>query len=304
MKFYQLNVLVAVAEAGSIRGAAKRLDTSPAAVTKAIQKLEIETSLQLLVRNTSGIDLTEVGQRLLVQARLLVAQMDSASHVVADCKGELTGRLAIAVTPWLAMTLLPQVTVSFRQRFPHVQLELHEGLSSIAYPRLRDASLDLFVGRLDSQCSNVDLTYMPLFTADCAVVARRGHPLADCHSLDELAFADWILSAPHDGDFVAPGHVHFAHSLSIMLSLLRETDMLSVFPWPLVEICAQREGLCSLPLREPVGSALVGAISRSGQPLRPAAEKFLECLVSTIRKEMSEPKSPYRRMLQTVEWLI
>jgi DNA-binding transcriptional LysR family regulator len=202
------------------------------------------------------------------------------------------------------MTLLPQVTVTFRERFPHVQLELHEGLSSVAYPRLRDASLDLFIGRLDSQCSNVDLTYVPLFTADCAVVARRGHPLADCHSLDELAFADWILSARHDVEFVAPGHVHFAHSLSIMLSLLRETDMLSVFPWPLVEVCAQREGLCSLPLREPVGNALVGAISRSGQPLRPAAEKFLECLIATIQKEMSEPQSPYRRMLQTVEWVV
>jgi LysR family transcriptional regulator, regulator of abg operon len=303
MKFYQLNALVAVAEAGSIRGAAKRLDTSPAAVTKAIQKLETESSLQLLVRNTSGIDLTEAGGRLLVQARLLVAQMVSANHVVADCKGELTGCLAVAVTPWLAMTLLPQVTVTFRQRFPHVQLELHEGLSSIAYPRLRDASLDLFIGRLDNQCSNVDLNYVPLFAADCAVVARQGHPLANCHSLEELAFADWILSTRHDGDFVAPGHVHFAHSLSIMLSLLRETDMLSVFPWPLVEICAQREGLCSLPLRESIGSAMVGAISRSGQPMRPAAEKFLECLVDTIRKEMSESTSPYRRMLQTVEWV-
>jgi DNA-binding transcriptional LysR family regulator len=304
MKFYQLNALVAVADAGSIRGAAKRLDTSPAAVTKAIQKLETETSLQLLVRNTSGIDLTDAGKRLLVQARLLVAQMVSASHVVADCKGELTGSLAVAVTPWLAMTLLPQVTVSFRERFPHVQLELHEGLSSIAYPRLRDASLDLFIGRLDSQCSNVDLNYLPLFTADCAVVARRGHPLADCHSLDELAFADWVLSARHDAEFVAPGHVHFAHSLSIMLSLLRETDMLSVFPWPLVEVCAQREGLVSLPVRESVGSALVGAISRSGQPMRPAAERFLECLIATIQKEMSEANSPYRRMLQTVEWVI
>lgn len=304
MKFYQLNALVAVADAGSIRGAAKRLDTSPAAVTKAIQKLETETSLQLLVRNTSGIDLTDAGKRLLVQARLLVAQMVSASHVVADCKGELTGSLAVAVTPWLAMTLLPQVTVSFRERFPHVQLELHEGLSSIAYPRLRDASLDLFIGRLDSQCSNVDLNYLPLFTADCAVVARRGHPLADCHSLDELAFADWVLSARHDAEFVAPGHVHFAHSLSIMLSLLRETDMLSVFPWPLVEVCAQREWLVSLPVRESVGSALVGAISRSGQPLRPAAERFLECLIATIQKEMSEANSPYRRMLQTVEWVI
>lgn len=303
MKFYQLNALVAVAEAGSIRGAAKRLDTSPAAVTKAIQKLETETSLQLLVRNASGIDLTAAGNRLLVQARLLVAQMVSASHVVADCKGELTGRLAVAVTPWLAMTLLPQVTTSFRARFPHVQLELHEGLSSIAYPRLRDASLDLFIGRLDSQCSNVDLHYVPLFTADCAVVARQGHPLANCRSLAELTFVDWILSTPNDGVFVAPGHVHFAHSLSLMLSLLRETDMLSVFPWPLVEVCAQREGLCALPLREPVGSALVGAISRSGQPLRPAAEQFLECLITTIQKEMSETNSAYRRMLQTVEWV-
>ena len=80
--------------------------------------------------------------------------------------------------------------------------------------------------------------------------------------------------------------------------------MLSVFPWPLVEVCAQREDLCALPLREPVGSALVGAISRSGQPLRPAAEKFLECLIATINKEMGEPHSPYRRMLQTVEWVI
>ncbi|MCS3467349.1 DNA-binding transcriptional LysR family regulator [Pseudomonas sp. JUb42] len=303
MKFYQLNALVAVADAGSIRGAAKRLDTSPAAVTKAVQKLESEISLQLLVRNTSGIDFTEAGKRLLVQARLLVAQMDSATHVVADCKGELTGRLSVAVTPWLAMTLLPQVMVKFRQQFPHVQLELHEGLHSIAYPRLRDASLDLFIGRLDSQCSNVDLNYVPLFTADCAVVARRGHPLADCRSLDELAFADWIMSARHDGEFVAPGHVHFSHSLSITLSLLRDTDMLSIFPWPLVEVCAQREGLCTLPLRDPVGSALVGAISRSGQPLRPAAEKFLACLIDTIELEMNAPQSPYRRMLQTVEWV-
>ena len=61
MKFYQLNALVAVADAGSIRGAAKRLDTSPAAVTKALQKLEADTATQLLIRNTSGIAFTELG---------------------------------------------------------------------------------------------------------------------------------------------------------------------------------------------------------------------------------------------------
>lgn len=132
MKFYQLNALVAVADAGSIRGAAKRLDTSPAAVTKAIQKLEADTATQLLIRNTSGIVFTELGKKLLIQARLLVAQMLNARQVLADSNGELVGRLSVAVTPWLAMTLMPKAVVRFRQLFPQVQLELYEGLSSVA----------------------------------------------------------------------------------------------------------------------------------------------------------------------------
>lgn len=79
--------------------------------------------------------------------------------------------------------------------------------------------------------------------------------------------------------------------------------MLNVFPWPLVEVCALREGLCSLPLRESIGSAMVEAISHSGQRLWPATETFLERLIDTIRKEMGESNSPYRRMLQTVGWV-
>ncbi|WP_095148737.1 LysR family transcriptional regulator [Pseudomonas sp. Irchel s3a18] len=304
MKFYQLNALVAVADAGSIRGAARRLDTSPAAVTKALQKLEADTATQLLIRHTSGIVFTEVGKKLLVEARLLVAQMVSARQVLADGNGELTGRLAVAVTPWLAMTLMPKAVVCFRQRFPQVQLELHEGLSSVACPRLREGSIDLFVGRLDTHSRNADLTCQPLFTADCAVVARQQHPLSDCHAMAELDAADWILASQQDETITRQGHVHFAHSLSMLLSLLRETDMLSIFPWPLVEICAQREGLCALPLREPVGSASVGAISRSGQRLRPAAERFLECLIDVIHFEMGQAQSPYRRMLQTVDLLV
>ncbi|MGO4312455.1 LysR family transcriptional regulator [Pseudomonas sp. KB_15] len=304
MKFYQLNALVAVADAGSIRGAAKRLDTSPAAVTKAIQKLEADTATQLLIRNTSGIVFTELGKKLLIQARLLVAQMVSARQVLPDCKGELVGCLSVAVTPWLAMTLMPKSVVRFRQLFPKVQLELYEGLSSVACPLLRDASVDLFIGRLDTRFSSADLTYLPLFTADCAVVARQQHPLSNSRTMEDLASADWILASQQDGTISTQGHVHFAHSLSIILSLLRETDMLSIFPWPLVEICAHREGLCALPLREPVGSASVGAISRSGQPLRPAAERFLECLIETIHLEMGHAHSPYRRMLQTVDLLV
>lgn len=85
------------------------------------------------------------------------------------------------------------------------------------------------------------------------------------------------------------GHVHFCPVLSDHpLSLLRETDMLSVFPWPLVELCAQREGLCALPLREPVWAAPRSAPS-AATALRPAAERFLEYLIRLIPSRWATP---------------
>jgi len=40
--------------------------------------------------------------------------------------------------------------------------------------------------------------------------------------------------------------------------------MVSVFPWPLVEVSAAKEGLCAIPLREQLDDAMVSVISRSG----------------------------------------
>lgn len=303
MKYYQLNALVAIAEAGSIRHAAKILQTSPAAVTKAIQKLETDAALQLVIRNSTGITLTAEGEKLLVQARLLVAQMQTAHQIVAGCKGEFTGRLSVAITPWIVMTLLPRVISLFQQRYPNVQLDLHEGLVSIAYPKLRDGSLDLFIGRLSTQGSSTEFHYQPLFSSEFTVVARQHHPLANSRSLDDLATAQWILPYTPEG-FPFPSQVHITYSLSIAMSLLRNTDMLSIFPWPLVEECVQREGLCALPLRESMGEVLVGMINRVGQPTGPIAGHFVTCLISVLREEMNQAASPWQRILHSVELLV
>ncbi|HAT1611679.1 TPA: LysR family transcriptional regulator [Raoultella planticola] len=303
MKYYQLNALVAIADAGSIRHAAKILQTSPAAITKAIQKLETDTTLQLVIRNSTGITFTAEGEKLLVQARLLVAQMQTAQQIVVGCKGEMTGRLSVAVTPWVVMTILPRVISLFQERYPKVQLDLHEGLVSIAYPKLRDGSLDLLIGRLSTQGSSTEFQYQPLFSSEFTVVARQHHPLANSRTLDDLSEAQWILPYIPE-DFPFPSRVHMSNSLSIAMSLLRNTDMLSIFPWPLVEECTQREGLCALPLRESMGEALVGMINRVSQPTGPIAGYFATCLVRVLREEMSQSSSPYQRILHSVDLLV
>ncbi|BBU31118.1 transcriptional regulator [Burkholderia sp. THE68] len=316
MKLQQLRTLVAVAEAGGIRGAARLLDASPAAITKSLRQLEEDVQMPLVNRTSSGVMLTEAGQALLVHARLMVGQMTRAHEAMGALRGAPRGKLTVAVTPWIAMTFLPETITRFCEKMPDVRLEFFEGLLSIANPRLRDGSLDFFIGRPAPGTSGVEFNYRPLFSSTCAVVGREGHPLLGCHSLADLRELDWVLTwdPANDGPNVdnmfsrhsvpMPRKIHLAHSFSIAISLLRQTDMVSVFPWPLVELSAPRERLCAFPLREQLEDAMVGVISRSGQPLSEASECFIACLIGTIRDGLESSSQQTRNVLRSVELLI
>lgn len=64
--------------------------------------------------------------------------------------------------------------------------------------------------------------------------------------------------------------------------MLKRTDMVSIFPWPLVELCATQDGLCAIPVREQLDDSTVGIITRTGQPADAASRCFIGCLLDTI----------------------
>ncbi len=316
MKIHQLRVLIAIADAGSVRGAARMLDSSPAAVTQNIQQLEETVRMQLVVRTSSGVTLTACGQTLLAHARLVAAQMTRAHQAIDAMRGEPSGRLSIAVTAWVALTFLPETVARFRTRMPAIQLELFEGLLAIATPRLRDGSLDIYVGRQAPGVTTCDFNYQPLFATSRAVVARQGHPLADSRSLADLLENDWLVALDPQTEGQAsyqmfarhglpvPRSIHFLHSLTVAVALLKRTDMLSIFPWPLVELCAARDGLCAIPLREELEDSTVGIIMRTGEPADAASRCFIDCLIETIRDESWGRSTDIRRAMQSVEVLV
>lgn len=80
-------------------------------------------------------------------------------------------------------TLLPRVAVSFRAELPHVKLEMFGSLSAISYPRLREGSLDLMIGRIGPEEA---LQALPLFRYEMTVLARRGHSHAGPQSIADL----------------------------------------------------------------------------------------------------------------------
>jgi LysR family transcriptional regulator, regulator of abg operon len=318
MKIQHLRVLIAVADAGSVRGAARLLDSSPAAVTQSLQQLEQETNIRLVERTTTGVSLNQSGSALLVHARLIARQMNRAYEALDGLRGDGRRRLSVAVTPWVALAFLPEAVSRFRQRMPGVQLDLFEGLPAIANPRLRDGSLDIYIGRKNPSVGNREFSCRPLFASSRAVVSRRDHPLAESHSLASLLDLDWLIPLDPDSEsehqvpfplfesngLPVPRNIHYLHSLAVAIPLLQRTDMVSVFPWPLVELCAAAENLVPLPLREQLEESIVEIMMRAGEPPNAASLCFIDCLIESVRDEKWAQSANIRRAMLSVDVLL
>lgn len=142
----QLSAFVAVAEAGTISGAAERLHVSPSALSASVSELERHLQTQLLHRRKAkGVSLTATGELILPRARYLLHQ---ASELEADARGEdrgVVGMVRLGCYPSLAPTVLPSLVEEFTGRHPSVRLEVHELTQDQLTHRLENGDLDLAI---------------------------------------------------------------------------------------------------------------------------------------------------------------
>lgn len=297
MKVHQLQALVAVADTGSIRAAARLLDLSHAAVTKSMRELEADAQLPLLMRTARGIDFTETGRMLLGHARLIVGQIERANTELGELRGEVTGRLSIAVTPWIMLTFLTQAVQNFRQRMPGVQLEIFEGLTAVALPRLREGSLDFAVGPVSPTMSLQEFDCTPLLTYEMSVIARRDHPCANATSLHQLLDQDWVVNYAQanygafmqelfwqHGAQIERSRLHCAHSTSLLFEMVRHGGMLTHCPSVMMATESMQGWATALPLQECFERSQLGVITRRNAVLGTAAQCFKECLLTEIKR--------------------
>lgn len=316
MKSHQFRAFVAIADSGSIRAAARYLGVSSAAVTKAVRDLEIEQKIALITRNANGVGFTEAGQAFLAHARLIVCEMRRAQEEIDARRGGGGGKLSVGVTPWLALSFLPETVSLFRKRMPEIQLEFHEGLLNVTIPRLRDGSLDFAIGRPLPDTLHTEFAHIPIVSTESAVVVRQNHPLAKARSFSELQDCEWVLNWETgskemiaDGIFrrhglSMPATIHLVHSFVVAIGLIMRTDMVSIFPWPLMESSLLRDNFRPLVLKEELDRTVSSVVSLRNVILSPAAECFLGCFKEVIRDGYQSQCSERRRLYQSLELVL
>lgn len=124
-QIHLMNVFLAVGEETGFAAAARRLDLSPAAVTRAIAALEEQLSVKLLLRTTRSVRLTEAGRRYLDDTRNILASITEANHAVTGANSAPRGNLSITASVLFGRAYIMPCIVQFLRTYPEVEVSAY-----------------------------------------------------------------------------------------------------------------------------------------------------------------------------------
>ncbi|MDR5589979.1 hydrogen peroxide-inducible genes activator [Christiangramia sp. SM2212] len=142
MTITQLHYVLAVAEHKNFTKAAQKVFVTQPTLSMQIQKLEEELEVTIFDRTKKPIQLTEVGQKIVQQARNIVNESDRIQDIVDQQKGFIGGIFRLGVIPTVMPTLLPMFIGSFIKKYPKVKLKIEELHTEAILEKLKEGHLD------------------------------------------------------------------------------------------------------------------------------------------------------------------
>ncbi len=290
MKLNQLRDIVAVAERGSLRAAARHLDLAQPALTRSVRDLERELGAPLFERRARGMVLTPMGAAFVRRANAVLSEVRRAREEVEQLHGGTRGEVVAGLSMVALTALLPKALSLFRARYPNVQLHLIEGWYTTLENALRDGSMDFYVGPEPVQAPPGDLVQELLFENVRIVLGRKGHPLGGARSLSQLVDAEWATTSvtfKAEEEFselfsrfeVPPPKIALrSQSALTLMSSLAASDLLAMVPIQWIQSPWVGDQLERIPIRESLRAPSIVTIRRAGLPLTPAAEYLLDLM--------------------------
>jgi len=139
----QLSYFAAVAEAGSLAGAAKTLHVSQPSISAALAGLEATLEVDLFLRHhAQGVSLTPTGRQLLATAQAILAGAEDFESLAQAVTREPAGLLRVGCYPTLAAVLMPAVIGRLAQRYPKIKVGMIEGTEDDLLPRLERGDIE------------------------------------------------------------------------------------------------------------------------------------------------------------------
>jgi LysR family hydrogen peroxide-inducible transcriptional activator len=155
MTITQLHYVLAVAENQNFTKAAEKCFVTQPTLSMQIQKLEDELDVQIFDRSKKPIELTEVGKKIVSQAKNIVNEADRITDIVDQDKGFIGGDFKLGIIPTIMPTLLPMFLKTFIKKYPKVNLKIEEYTTDEIISRLIDGHLDAALAATPLENENI-----------------------------------------------------------------------------------------------------------------------------------------------------
>jgi len=146
-RFEEIQTFIRVVKAGSLSGAAERLDIAKSAVSRRLSDLEARLGVQLLTRTTRRLNLTESGRQYYQRCLTIVSDLEEAEQAVTCGDIELTGSIRIAAPLSFGVSHLSPVLNAFLQLHPDLKLDLDLNDRTLNFME-EDVDLAIRIGQL------------------------------------------------------------------------------------------------------------------------------------------------------------
>jgi len=155
MTITQLSYVLAVAENQNFTKAAQKCFVTQPTLSMQIQKLEDQLDILIFDRSKKPIELTEVGKKIVTQARNIVNESYRIQDIVDQEKGFIGGEFKLGIIPTVMPTLLPMFLTNFVKKYPKVKLKIEELTTEEIISRINDGHLDAAIAATPLENENI-----------------------------------------------------------------------------------------------------------------------------------------------------
>lgn len=198
MTLTQLEYIVALDNYKSFLSASEKTFVTQPTLSMQVKKLEEELGVMLFDRTKQPVVPTEVGKKVIEQAKLALYEANRIKEIVKEQSAEVVGRLKIGIIPTLAPYLLPLFLKSFLKKYPKVTLVVEEIITDRIIEQLQNHELDC--GILVTPLPLHNIRTVPLFYEPFVGYASKSSRLAKktVITLDDIDLTEmWILNEGH-----------------------------------------------------------------------------------------------------------
>jgi DNA-binding transcriptional LysR family regulator len=288
--FRELNILLAVAQAGSMMKAAKDLAISQPAVSKAISDMEHSLGVPLFERSQQGVVPTQYGHALLKRGVAIFDEFQQGVQDIEFLASPGTGELRIGSSTSLSESIVLAAIDRLSRQYPRIVFRVSPGGTLSLYNELRERRVELALAQISGLAPEADIETELLFEERLVVVAGMKNRWVRRRKIElaELVNEHWTWPAPGSSfdslvieafrasGLEAPRATVYADAFSMRLRLAATGRFLAVVPASVGRFLAKGMSLKTLPVELPTTHRQIGVVTLKNRTLGPIARLFIE----------------------------